>query len=210
MIARLRRIGHATLIVTLLCGVQQAHLVSQEQNDAADAARLIELLDIHEGARVADIGAGSGLLTIPIARAAGPTGRVYATDIDPRRLAELRQISLSRATNVRVIEGGSTTTALPGECCEAIFMRHVYHHVGDTAAMNASLLRSLTPGGKIVIVDFPPRSGTTAPAGCRESGTAHGVMPMTVVEELSAAGFIRVLRVAWPSSGYFAVVAERP
>ena len=179
----------------------------QQQDDTADAARLIEVLGLEAGSIVADVGAGRGELTVRMARHVGSTGRVYSTDINPERLNEIRQ--MASLQNVTVIGGGSARTNLPDACCDAIFMRHVYHHLGDPPGMNASLLQSLKPGGRLAIVDFAPDSGRSAPAGRRDSGNEHGVMPETLIEELSQAGFVNVRQLAWPSSGYFLVLGEK-
>jgi predicted methyltransferase len=185
--------------------------VAAQQDDAADARRLIEVLGVGAGSFVADVGAGSGVLTVPIARHVGPRGRVYSTDINGDRLEDIREAAQAASLeNVVVIEGAPAETNLPAECCDAVFMRNVYHHFGDPAAMNASLYRSVKPGGRLAVVDFPPRTDESAPAGRRNEGDAHGVTPTTVIEELSAAGFARVRQLDWTTAGAFLVVAERP
>jgi predicted methyltransferase len=88
-------------------------------------------------------------------------------------------------------------------------MRHVYHHLGDPAAMNASVRESLKPGGLVAIVDFVPDDERSAPAERRDSGDAHGVMPETIISELSEAGFEPARQLRWSSPGYFLVVAAR-
>jgi ubiquinone/menaquinone biosynthesis C-methylase UbiE len=203
-----RSVRNALLSVLTIATV----LSAQKQNDAADAARLIEVLSITEGASVADIGAGSGELTVLIARSVGSTGRVFSTDINPQRLAEIRSAAAqAQLQNVAVVEGASSQTNIPSECCDAIFLRHAYHHLGDPPPMNASLRASLKPGGRLAIVDFPPDNGVSGPAGRRGTDVSHGVMPETVIEELRAAGFVNVERLAWSSPGsYFLVVARRP
>jgi predicted methyltransferase len=112
--------------------------------------------------------------------------------------------------HVTVLEGGSARANLPDGCCDAIFMRHVYHHLGDPAAMNASVRQSLKPGGRMAVVDFAPDRGRCAPPGRRDTSTSHGVTPETVIEELRQAGFENVRQLPWPSSGYFLVVGELP
>ena len=89
-------------------------------------------------------------------------------------------------------------------------MRDVYHHFGDSPAMNASLLESLKPGGRIAISDFEPRSKMPAEPGKRVQGNDHGIMPADLVRELEAAGFANVHEAPWPSTGYCVVVGERP
>jgi ubiquinone/menaquinone biosynthesis C-methylase UbiE len=189
-----------------------AGVSAQKQDDAADTARLIEVLELLEGSRVADVGAGSGELTIRMARYVGAAGHVFSTDINPQRLIEIRQgVAQAQLKNVTIIEGASTQTNVPRECCDAVFLRHVYHHLGDPNLMNASLRASLKPGGRVAIVDFPPDNGVSAPAGRRGTDMSHGVTPETVMEELRAAGFVGVERLPWSSGGgYFLIVARRP
>jgi ubiquinone/menaquinone biosynthesis C-methylase UbiE len=183
---------------------------AQGQDDAVDTRRLTELLELREGSTVADIGAGSGPLTIRIAQLVGPTGRVFATDVNPKRLEEIREaVAKAGLTNVTVVEGGSNETRLPDGCCDAIFMRLVYHHFADPPRMNASILRSVRPGGRVVVVDFAPKSGETAPPEKRGSGDAHGVTSAVVVRELTDAGFTNVGEASWAPPG-FAVLAHRP
>jgi len=102
---------------------------------------------------VAEIGAGYGRLAVRVARHLGPSGRLFATEIE----AEKRNAIQSAATaaglaNIAVIQAGQHSTRLPDDCCDLIFMRRVYHHLDD--AINKSLYSSLRPGGRLVIIDF--------------------------------------------------------
>lgn len=199
------------IVLAVVAAWPCASLGAQRQDDAADAARLVEVLELKLGSIVADIGAASGQLTLRLASEVGPTGRVYGTDINPQRLREMKEaVERERLQQVTVLEGGSVQTNLPVACCDAVFMRHVYHHVGGPPEMNASLFASLKPGGRVAIIDFAPDSGQSAPAGRRDQGAAHGVTPETVVEELKAAGFIDVRQLPWSSRGYYLVLGRRP
>ena len=209
--ALLRPASAAALALATACAAFPLAAQSRSDADAADARRLIEVLDLGAGSVVADVGAGSGVLTVPLARHVGPSGRVYSTDINPDRLAEIRTAARAASLdNVVVVEGAPAETRLPDECCDAVFMRNVYHHFEDPAAMNASLVRSLKPGGRLAVVDFPPRTGRSEPAGRRADGNGHGVTPATVIEELTAAGFTQVRQLDWPTAGAFLIVAVRP
>lgn len=200
---------HIRLVLALLVGF--VCQTAAEKRDADDAAKLVEVLKIRPGSTVADIGAGGGALEPAVSRAIGAEGRLYATDISADRLADIRKVIASVSlSNVTVLQGAAADTNLPAACCDAIFMRLVYHHFGDPPAMNASLLRSLKPGGRLAVLEFRPESGVSAVPGKRSEGNSHGVMPATVVEELTAAGFADVHEVPWPSSPTFAVVAQRP
>ena len=198
------------LVGTLLLAGIAPFAAHQEARDAADAAKLIEVLEIRAGATVADIGAGGGALVPPMSRQLGPSGRLYATDVNADRLADIRKLVASQSLpNVTVVQGADAQTNLPDACCDAIFMRLVYHHFGDPPAMNASLLRSLKPGGRIAILDFAPKTKASAPPGKRGEGDSHGVMPATVIEELKAAGFVDVRELTW-SEPTVAVSGRRP
>jgi SAM-dependent methyltransferase len=68
-------------------------------------------------------------------------------------------------TNVTVIEGAEAATNLPDACCDAIFLRNVYHHITAVDAFNRSLVASLKPGGRLAIIDLEDRSGGQIPKG---------------------------------------------
>lgn len=69
-------------------------------------------------------------------------------------------------------------------------MQDVYHHVSDPAAMNASILTALRPGGRLVILEFgPPPGSESADVRRRGEDGQHGITPATLERELKAAGF---------------------
>ncbi len=159
-------------------------------DDARDAARLADVLHLRPGMSVAEIGAGSGELTVAIAKVVGPTGQIFSTELDTSRLETIRKAT-GALPQVTVVEAGVAQTNLPEACCDAIFMRDVYHHFTDPTAMNQSLMRSLRPGGMLAIYDFPPRNGREAgPKERRDSN--HGISSRTLEAELRQAGFKHV------------------
>lgn len=112
----------------------------QGNDDGADAERLIAVLGIRPGSVVAEIGAGNGELTLAMSRAVGETGRVYATELGDDRIATLkRAVETARASNVQILAADAMRTNLAVGCCDAVFMRNVYHHFDDPQAMNASI-----------------------------------------------------------------------
>jgi SAM-dependent methyltransferase len=156
-------------------------------------ARLAEVLRLSPGMTVAEIGAGRGVLAAAIARRLEPGGQLYATELSTDRLRELRRrVEREGIGNMLIVEAGETQTNLPDACCDAVFMRNVYHHIGDPAAFNTSLRRSIRDGGLLAIIDFPPSvfwSRSASPDGAAPARTGHGVTPHEVVEELERAGF---------------------
>ena len=183
---------------------------AEAKQDAADIARLVEVLQIRAGTAVADVGTAGGALSLLLSPIVGPSGRVFATDVNKDRIADIKaNVAKAGVTNVTIIEGDPNRTNLPDACCEAIFMRHVYHHFGDPARMNQSLYQGLKPGGRLAISDFAPTSKQSAAPGKRNDGDFHGVMPETVIQELTAAGFANARQESWSHPSGFLVVAEK-
>ena len=90
-------------------------------------------------------------------------------------------------------------TNLPDACCDAVFLRNVYHHITAVDAFNRSLVASLKPGGRLAIIDFEDRSGGQIPKGVPANRGGHGVPPGIVVDELKAAGLTHIRTAEqWP------------
>lgn len=175
-----------------LCLVVIFSLVSCAQSVQEDAEWLKEALEIKEGSVVAEIGAGNGYMTLTLAEEVGSSGHVYSSELGADSVQFLRDVVQSDpVSNVTVIEGDPTKTNFPKECCDALFMRNVYHHFDDPAAMNQSIRESLKPGGRLAIIDFAPSSSESSDAKGRdaEDFQHHGVSKETVIDELQKAGF---------------------
>jgi len=159
------------------------------------------------GSVVAEIGAGDGGLTLAAAERVGPTGRVYTTELDPKKLAALETLAAKqKVQNITVVKGGEAATNLPRECCDSIFMRRVYHHFTQPAQEDASLFQSLRPGGLLAVIDFPPGKGPgklEPVKGVPKNRGGHGMPKQLLVDELSAAGFQALTTPTdWPGEDY--------
>lgn len=190
-----------------------AHPVRAAAQDefAVDAARLVKALELTAGRSVADIGAGAGQLTVALTRVVGPTGRIYATELESGRLRAIRRAADSAGVkNVTVLEAHVARTNLPDGCCDALVLRFVYHHIGNPVPMNRSLYQSLKPGGRVAIIDFRPDSAESADPTRRSDGEQHGVTPPTVVRELRQAGFELVSVEEGIRRAGFLIVMRRP
>jgi ubiquinone/menaquinone biosynthesis C-methylase UbiE len=146
--------------------------------------RLVEVLELKTGMTIADVGAGFGAWTMGFSKWIGPSGRVFATDIGAPQLAALRAtVEKERLGNVTVLEGAPSSANLPALCCDAILVRDAYHHFTQPADMIRSLAAALKPGGRLAIIDFPPRPNTEVPAGVPANRNGHGVPPEVVQQE---------------------------
>jgi ubiquinone/menaquinone biosynthesis C-methylase UbiE len=201
------------LVVSIasLASLLAVHGAARPQDESGDLARVIENLRLAPGSRVAEVGAGDGDLTLGLARHVGAYGHIFTTELGDSRVRALQKaVSASGLAQVEVIEAGTTRTNLADACCDAIVMRDVYHHFGDPAAMNASLLASLRPGGRLAILDFtPPPGQESRTAEGRSRDGRHGVGLQTVSRELTEAGFT-VLSGEALKGRRFMVVARKP
>jgi predicted methyltransferase len=184
----------ACLLIALpaaLASQRPAAAVRQERERAArEVPKLAEVLALKPGMVVADVGAGGGAMSVVMAKWLGPEGRVYATDIGAAQLAEIRAAVAENAlSNVVVLEGAVASANLPADCCHAIFLSDVYHHLTRPREFDASLLAALKPGGRLAIMDFPPDPGSTVPEGVPADRGGHGITSALLVAEVTGAGF---------------------
>jgi len=175
--------------LSLARGLAQQTALTSEQLKSAEmeVPRLVQVLELEPGMTVADVGAGFGAWTMAFSRWLGPSGRVYASDIGAAQLTALRDsVKRERLNNVTVVEAGVNTTNLPPLCCDAILVRDAYHHFTSPDDIVKGLAASLKPGGRLAVIDFPPRPNSDVPAGVRANRRGHGVPPEIVQQEVGA------------------------
>lgn len=177
----------------------------------AEAERLVALLDLSSGATVGEIGAGNGEMAVVVATAIGPAGMLYATELEQSKRDDISAaVADAGLSNVTVLEAGLTSATLPEECCDAVYLRRVYHHFTDADVVNTSLFDALRPGGRLAVIDFEERPLLPKPEGVDESRPGHGVPTDLLIAELEAAGFVIEQRIdEWPGNGY-CVIARKP
>jgi ubiquinone/menaquinone biosynthesis C-methylase UbiE len=119
------------------------------------AAGLVEELDVRPGERVLDLGCGRGAALLPLARAAGPTGRALGLDLAPRMVA----LTAQDARDLPQVEVRLGDAAAPDveagafdvlSCCLVLFF------LPDPAAAVRAWPRVLAPGGRVGVTTFGP------------------------------------------------------
>ena len=188
----MRHIAGTCALVLLFCvagnGQQTGLTDAQIRSADVEVPQLVQLLELEPGMAVADVGAGFGAWTMRFARWLGPKGRVYATDVGATQLAALRNVvQREQLTTVTVVEGAIDATNLPAACCDAILIRDAYHHLTQPEAMIRSLAESLKPGGRLAVIDFPPRANSEVPSGVAANRGGHGVPAEVVQREVGRA-----------------------
>jgi ubiquinone/menaquinone biosynthesis C-methylase UbiE len=154
----------------------------REQEEAPSKA--IEALELKPGMVVADIGAGSGYYTSRISKRLGPTGRVYATDIQPGMIALLnRRIASEGLTNVTTILGAMDDPKLPPKSIDLAIMVDVYHELQQPQLFLQRLKDAFKPGGRLVLLEFRKEDATVPILEVHKMSVAE------VKAELEAEGF---------------------
>jgi ubiquinone/menaquinone biosynthesis C-methylase UbiE len=199
------------LLVTLFVPLIVAGPSQARQGGSTVATeRIFEALQARADSTICEIGAGDGELSLEAARRVGPGGHIYTSELGDDRVRKLRErVASSRLSQITVVTGDAAQTNFPQATCDALFMRNVYHHFAEPAAMNASIAAALKPGGRVAVVDFRPPGDEAASPADRDNDGTHGVTADTVTRELQAAGFV-LITTERGTDRWFMVVAAKP
>ncbi len=136
------------------------------REDMQKSPEIMKVLALRPGEQVAEIGAGSGYFTLPVAKAVGPAGSVLALDIAPEMLDFLEfRVKAQRAQNIQVRRVAADDPQLPPASVDTILMIDTIRYVKDRTAYARKLLPALKPGGRVVIIDYRPRPMSERPWG---------------------------------------------
>ena len=144
---------------------------------------IVDLLELEPGMAVADVGAGSGFVARLIATAVGPSGRVFATELEPKMVAYMAERARAEAlANFTAVQGKADATGLEPGSVNAVLMTDAFSFFDRPDEMLRSTAAALKPGGMLVIVDLP-REG--------QGAATTGVDADDVVRAAKRAGFER-------------------
>jgi SAM-dependent methyltransferase len=137
-------------------GVGGAPWLDRPEREAEEApSRALAFLQVAPGSIVADIGAGSGYFTERLARLVGPSGRVYANDIQRGMLDLLRaRLERERISNVTLVLGEPADPKLPAAAIDIALMVDVYHELSDPQTMLGHIRKALKPSGRLVLIEY--------------------------------------------------------
>jgi predicted methyltransferase len=144
-------------------------------------------LGVAPGSVVADLGAGGGWFTSRLAKAVGPGGRVYAVDVNPVSLRELRDALPKELSNVETVRAEENDPKLPIGQLDAVLVVNAYHEFAEYAAVLTRVKEALKPGGRFVLIEPAPQS----PADVTRAAQAkkHSIAIEFAEADLAAAGF---------------------
>ncbi len=151
-------------------------------------AVVINALAVQPGDTIADIGAGTGYFSLPLAQAATPLGFVFAVDSQAEMLERLQyKLDTGNTSNIRAVLAAADSTGLPDASCNLVFLAKVWHEFADRAAVLLEAKRILKAGGRIAILDWRPDVEPKPGPPLH-----HRLRASEAVGNLHAAGFVAV------------------
>jgi ubiquinone/menaquinone biosynthesis C-methylase UbiE len=137
-------------------GFQGAAWLEREEREREERSDLLlQILAPASGSTVADVGAGTGYYARRIADLVGPTGKVYAVDVQPEMFAMLQSVAKQRGySHITPVLGGVSDVKLPAASVDLAIMVDVYHELEFPYEVLASVVRAVKPGGRVVFVEY--------------------------------------------------------
>jgi putative heme-binding domain-containing protein len=144
---RTRQPNHAYSDVSFL------NRIGRDAEERPDS--LVNALEIPVGASVAEVGSGTGYFTWRLAQQVGPTGKVFAVDVQQKMLdVTAETIKKHQLSNVELVLGGENDPHLPAASLDLVLIANAYHEFSEPETMLAALNRSLRSSGRLVIIEF--------------------------------------------------------
>ena len=151
-------------------------------------AEVIGALAVQLGQTIADVGAGTGYFSLPLSRAVGAVGKVYAIDAQTEMLSLLRQkIDTACVRNVELIHAEADQTILPKSSCSLFFLANIWHEIEAQVGVLREAIRVLKPEGRVAILDW--RADVDPEHG---PPLLHRVNASDAMESLRSAGFEQI------------------
>jgi ubiquinone/menaquinone biosynthesis C-methylase UbiE len=123
---------------------------SEENPDGA-----LDAIGFKSGMVVADVGAGTGYMSLKMAKRVGPSGKVYAEDVQPEMLRRLRaNAEAAKLTNIQTVLGGEADPKLPPNTLDLILLVDVYHEFSQPQRMLRKMREELKPDGRLVLIEY--------------------------------------------------------
>jgi SAM-dependent methyltransferase len=130
--------------------LERPERASEENPDLA-----LDALGLRPGMVVADIGAGTGYMSLRLAKRVGPSGKVYANDLQPEMLRLLREnAARARIANIETVLGEEADPKLPQGRIDLVLLVDVYHEFSEPQKMLRKIRETLKPDGRLVLLEY--------------------------------------------------------
>ncbi|CAN5657828.1 class I SAM-dependent methyltransferase [soil metagenome] len=121
---------------------------------------VVAKLRLQPGQVVADLGAGTGVFSLPMAKAVGARGKVYAVEVEQGLVDHIGlKAKAEHVPNVQAVLGKFSDPALPAADVDVVFLHDVLHHIEDRTTYLANAAKYLKPDGRFAVVELDPKTG---------------------------------------------------
>jgi ubiquinone/menaquinone biosynthesis C-methylase UbiE len=176
------RFGNPANLDGYIAGLEDPARDAWQKPDA-----VVKGLGLAPGQTACDIGAGPGYFSLRLAKAVGPSGHVWAVDVEPVILAALRdRVEQAGITNLTPVLAVARDPLLPPSACDVALIVNTYHHFYDGPDYLRRLARALKPGGRIVNIDYQKQETPVGPP------QAHRISREAFLEGAAQAGLAKV------------------
>jgi SAM-dependent methyltransferase len=136
-------------------GVSGADWLERSERELEENPNVaLDALGLKPGMTVADVGAGTGYMTLRMAARVAP-GKVYAEDVQPEMLRRLRQNALkANLQNIETVLGSEADPKLPAAQLDLILLVDVYHEFSQPQKMLRKMREALKPDGRLVLLEY--------------------------------------------------------
>ena len=167
-------------------GMNGADWLTRPEREAEEQPeKALDALNLKPGMVVADIGAGVGYMSLRMAKRVGPTGKVYANDLQPEMLAMLREnAAKAKITNVVTVLGDVADPKLPTNTMDLVLLVDVYHEFSQPQQMLRKIRETLKPDGRLVLLEYRAEDPNVP------INPEHKMTVAQVKTELEAEGFV--------------------
>jgi len=167
-------------------GMSGADWLTRPEREAEEQPeKALDALKLKPGMVVADIGAGVGYMSLRLAKRVGPTGKVYANDLQPEMLAKLREnAAKAKIANVITVLGDVADPKLPANTMDLVLLVDVYHEFSQPQQMLRKIRETLKPDGRLVLLEYRAEDPNVP------INPEHKMTVAQVKTELEAEGFV--------------------
>ncbi len=139
--------------------------------------KVMKAMGVKPGMNIGEVGAGRGRYAVLMAKGVGPTGKIYANDIDTGSLDYLNhRCKRDGISNIETILGTVTDPRFPKGKLDFVYFINTYHHIDKPVALLKKIIPGLKPGGRLVIIEHAPEKATGMGSHCtpKETVLRHG------------------------------------
>ena len=174
-------------------------LKAEDRSEWIPPVPLLQAAGVRAGETAIDVGAGTGFWTAPLARLVGPTGTVFAVDVEPLMLEEIRAMVAEHGlTNVEIVHSGEASIPLNDGLADLVLLGFVLHEPPDVEAFLAEIVRLLKPDGRVLVIEWQDHPTEAGPpleyrVSAEEARALLGAAGLTVERLVSPTDDVYVL-----------------